>query len=716
MQPASRASDASDGVARAIGPAAGLLVLDGVEARQAEVATEAARLLASCPALRILVTTRERLGLLDEARLPVGPLPAEDAIALLVDRARLVDPRFRLADDDAGAATRLCALVDGLPLGIELVARHLQRLRVEEVAQRVEADLGRWAGGPAGGRAGLWAALDASVERLAPAERQALAALALMVADADLELIEEVAGFENGDGTVEGFDVVGRLVDASLAQVRSAGGPTRYELFRTVAAHALATTSDAVLAPARARYRAAVLDRATRLAAQLATPVRSAALGRLDREMPHVRAILGLAADRTADGVAADGAAAGQDATTRCLELAVALTDYWLGRHPAEGLDWLGRLIAASRPELPLRASALLASAHLAYWVTDFPAGAALAEEARSLFAELGDALGEGRALRRQGAIAAATDDITAARAFLEASLDRFDAAGAEREVGTTLLHLGSLLADEGLVDLARPPLERARAIAIATGDPLAHGHALAAINLASWKGGDLEGALQSGNQALLIFRELGHRPTEGTVAYRLSAVARGLGRPRAARRYATVALDAGRQSDTRTTVALAQLNLARLDLDAGAIAAAAVLLLEALERTDPEADRWVLADVLEASARLLVEASPADRLEPLTVTSAETLLATAAAIRVAIRQPIAPTESADLEATVERIAERRSAMPVPGDSVPVVAPAEALELGATAIRAVARTARPESGPGPTALDQAGPTFTTGGA
>ena len=51
---------------------------------------------------------------------------------------------------------------------------------------------------------------------------------------------------------------------------------------------------------------------------------------------------------------------------------------------------------------------------------------------------------------------------------------------------------------------------------------------------------------MQAGNEALLIFRELGHRPTEGTVAYRLAAVARGLGRPRAARRYAELAVAAG--------------------------------------------------------------------------------------------------------------------------------------------------------------------------
>ena len=100
---------------------------------------------------------------------------------------------------------------------------------------------------------------------------------------------------------------------------------------------------------------------------------------------------------------------------------------------------------------------------------------------------------------------------------------------------------------------------------------------------------------MQAGNEALLIFRELGHRPTEGTVAYRLAAVARGLHRPRAARRYADLAVAAGEQASTRTTIALGHVNLARLDLDASDPASAAGHLVQALELVDPVADRWVL-------------------------------------------------------------------------------------------------------------------------
>ncbi|HLY13813.1 MAG TPA: BTAD domain-containing putative transcriptional regulator, partial [Candidatus Limnocylindrales bacterium] len=480
VAPSSRAMSALDGVIGTLRDQAGLVVLDGAEVRQPEVSELLAILLRDCPQVRVLATSRERLGLVDEAIVPVGPLPPDEAIELLVDRARLVDPHFRLGPDDLALADQLCSLVDRLPLGLELVARHLQLLRLDEVVRRVESDVGRWAGGPIGGRAGLWAALDASVERLRPAEVQALLALAVMVADADLALIEAVAAFE--PDSTDGFETVARLVDASLVQVRSALGPTRYELLRTVASHTLESADAQTVGAARTRYATAVLGRARQLAAQLASAGRSETLRLLDREMPHIRDVLGRLTDRPVDlGRLSEG-----------LVTAVELTDYWLGRHAAEGLTWIGQLLAAAGPDAALdprvRAAALLAQGHLAYWVTEFSLGARAVEQAEALFAELGDPLGEGRALRRRGAIAAATDDLPAARRYLEDSLARLDAAGVEKEIGTTLLHLGSLLADEGVVDAARPALERAHRIAVATGDPLANGHVLAALNLAQWK------------------------------------------------------------------------------------------------------------------------------------------------------------------------------------------------------------------------------------
>ena len=462
VAPSSRAVGARQGVAEALSGSDGLLVLDACEGRTEEVAAEVEAALGTCASLRVLATSRERLGLLDEALVPIGPLPEDDALALLVDRARLVDPAFVVAPGEVATADRLCALVDRLPLGLELVARHLRVLGVNEVAERVETDLSRWAGEAAGSRRGLWAAVGTSVDRLRPQDRMVLVALAVMVADADIGLVAAVTTTPTSEPDV--FDSVARLVDASLVQVRRGDGTARYDLLRTVIAHTLQTADPAVVATVRARYGDTVLARARALATRIVSADRSATLRLLDREMPHVRAVLG-------DVCAAQLTSA---QATVALETAVGLSDYWLGRHPAEGLEWLGRLIDAAAPGPALRAEAQLRRGHLAYWLTEFEQGKSILNEAQELFAQLGDPLGQGRALRRLGAIAAATDDLTAARSFLEASLARLGEAGVETETGTTLLHLGSLLADMGAVEGALSTLERALDISSAGGDPLA--------------------------------------------------------------------------------------------------------------------------------------------------------------------------------------------------------------------------------------------------
>ena len=242
-----------------------------------------------------------------------------------------------------------------------------------------------------------------------------------------------------------------RLVDASLVQARRGDGTASYDLLRTVIVHTLQTAGPAAVASARSRYVEAVLAHARALATRFVSADRGATLRSLDREMPHVRAVLG-------DVCGAQPITA---QATVALETAVALSDYWLGRHPAEGLEWLGRLIDVASPGPALRAEAQLRRGHLAYWLTQFEQGASILNEAQELFAQLGDALGQGRALRRLGAIAAATDDLTTARGFLETSLARLDEAGVEAEIGTTLVHLGSLLADMGAVEAALPTLEQ---------------------------------------------------------------------------------------------------------------------------------------------------------------------------------------------------------------------------------------------------------------
>ena len=149
VAPSSRAADALSGVIDGLREATGLLVLDGCDVRLAEAQALATAVLRHCATVRVLATSQERLGERDEALASVSSLPPEEAVALLADRARLADPRFTIPPGDMPVAMRLCDLVDRLPLGIELVARHLNALHLSEMVAR-----GRGGSAALGGRHG----------------------------------------------------------------------------------------------------------------------------------------------------------------------------------------------------------------------------------------------------------------------------------------------------------------------------------------------------------------------------------------------------------------------------------------------------------------------------------------------------------------------------------------------------------------------------------
>ncbi|NRQ40162.1 tetratricopeptide repeat protein [Nonomuraea sp. NN258] len=125
-----------------------LLVLDNCEHLIAAIAGLTDLLLAACPSLRVLATSREALGITGESILPVAPLrlPPPDtgdplaypSVRLFADRAAAVQPSFVVTPDNAQHVMDICRALDGLPLGIELAAARLRTLPVAEVAARLD--------------------------------------------------------------------------------------------------------------------------------------------------------------------------------------------------------------------------------------------------------------------------------------------------------------------------------------------------------------------------------------------------------------------------------------------------------------------------------------------------------------------------------------------------------------------------------------------------
>lgn len=156
-----------------------LLVLDGCERVRTECAALAEDLLARCPRLKLLVTSRECLGVEGEETYLLGPLDVGAAAELFVDRAHALNSQVRL-DRNAAALNELCDRLDRLPLALELAARLVGVLSVPKIVAGLDDRFALLCRGPRDVPArhrSMYAAIDWSYRLLCPEEQAALRAL-----------------------------------------------------------------------------------------------------------------------------------------------------------------------------------------------------------------------------------------------------------------------------------------------------------------------------------------------------------------------------------------------------------------------------------------------------------------------------------------------------------------------------------------------------------
>ncbi|MDO0927974.1 BTAD domain-containing putative transcriptional regulator [Streptomyces sp. TG1A-8] len=211
-----------------------LLVLDNCEHVVDAAARLVERLLAGCPELTVLATSREPLGVPGELVRPVEPLPEPVALRLLADRGAAARPGFRVQDDPEACA-EICRRLDGLPLAIELAAARLRVLAPRQIADRLDD---RFRLLTSGSRTvlprqqTLRAVVDWSWDLLDADERDVLGRLSVFAGGCDLAAAEAVCG-------PAALDALGSLVDKSLVVAApSAEGGMRYRLLETVAEYA----------------------------------------------------------------------------------------------------------------------------------------------------------------------------------------------------------------------------------------------------------------------------------------------------------------------------------------------------------------------------------------------------------------------------------------------------------------------------------------------
>lgn len=256
-------------VIRAIGAKRVLLVLDNLD-ELGPSASQLSHLLAACRNLTIVGTSRERLDIEEEHLIPLDGLgypreqpslweeaSASGAIRLFVTRAQQSQPHFELTPENLPSIARLCRLLEGLPLGLELAARWVRTMSVADIAEELERNLDFLASGvhnvPARQRS-LRAVFESSWQRLEGGQQDALRSLSVFRGGFERHAAARVARAT--------IPVLGSLVDKSMLRVLPDGRFDRHPLLLQYMQEKLDADPEALRAVRQrhAEYFLAVLD------------------------------------------------------------------------------------------------------------------------------------------------------------------------------------------------------------------------------------------------------------------------------------------------------------------------------------------------------------------------------------------------------------------------------------------------------------------------
>jgi predicted ATPase/class 3 adenylate cyclase len=418
---------ATDEVADHIGDDHVLLLLDNFE-HVVDAGVSVAELVARCPNLKVLVTSREPLRLSAEREYPVPPLTEDEAVALFGERGGPPEPH--------DVVREICRRLDCLPLAVELAAARTKVLSPRDLLDRLDSRLPLLTGGPRdapGRQRTLRATIEWSHDLLSPEEQGLFVRLAVFAGGCTLDEAEAIV-----DADVDGLQ---SLIDKSLVR-RSEDRFWMLETIREFAAERLDESDGAE----KVRRRHAEFFRDLSESANLMNE--SEGEQRHDLVLPeqnNIRAALDWAHE--ADPVLG-------------LRIAVALENYWTTNTPAEGKRRFTTLLERAADIPPeLRGLAFRCRGSSTYNMGDFEEGTRDYERALTEFRRLGDGLRVGIMLFRLAVEANRVGDRPKARAHLEESLNL--CRGHKKTEGQILSLLGHFAFDEGRPEEAFELLER---------------------------------------------------------------------------------------------------------------------------------------------------------------------------------------------------------------------------------------------------------------
>jgi predicted ATPase/DNA-binding CsgD family transcriptional regulator len=481
-----------------------------------------AELLAACPKLKVLVTSRVVLRVSVEHDLPVPPLALPDredlpaseqlrhsaALRLFVERAQAARPDFVLDDDNAPAVAAICRRLDGLPLAIELAAARVRLLSAPALLTRLAARLPLLAGGPRDAPARqqtLAGTIAWSYDLLDAGEQRLFRHLAIFAGGWSLKAAEAVCGAAD-DAGVDILEGVGSLADKSLLHpVEQQDDEPRFGMLETIREFGLERLRAGGEAEAQGRRHAEYfLDLAEAAEPELRASEQLRWLARLDREHDNLRAALGWS--ELGDAHLA-------------LRLAGALWWYWWIRgHYREGRDWLERALAASAGPAATRTSpsavaarpkALIGAGMLAVNQDDFDRATALIRESLALSRALEDETGVAWSLGILGRVARNRGEYPRATGLFEESLGLFRGAGDPWGTAVVLFWLGTVARAQGALERAAAMLDESLGLFRRVGDRWGIATVLLYLGRTAYAHGEYDRASALYGESLALCREL---------------------------------------------------------------------------------------------------------------------------------------------------------------------------------------------------------------
>ncbi len=437
-----------------------LLVLDNFE-RLVLAAPQIVGLLAGCPQLKLLITSRAVLQVQGEYEYQVPPLALPNrehiftddtlakyaAVALFLQRARAINPDFQLTGTNAATVAEICLRLDGLPLAIELAAARIKLLSPQELLMRLEDPLAILTDGPRdlpARQQTLRNTLLWSYQLLSSWEQHLFRLLSVFVGGCTMDAAEAVSvsqiATEEERSILDGLT---SLISKSLLRtVQQEGEPSRLFMLETMREYGLeCLEASGEMEQVRSAHASYYLRLAEEAAQHLSGQEQARWLARLEQEHGNLRTALQWFLDQE-EGASREMA----------LRLATALGQFWLLRgHSSYGRLALERILANSEGSSTSYLAKGFATAGLiASGQGDLDQAETWLKKSLSLSCQLDDTRGRASALRELGYVAMLRGENCSAHALLEEGLTLFRELGDMQGINDVFLTRASVFLIQG--------------------------------------------------------------------------------------------------------------------------------------------------------------------------------------------------------------------------------------------------------------------------